>query len=72
MKIIVSSCFRFKTCPLFDDVQISKSKYRISTRCPTLCKRIPTNSEKMQESVTVFKNSMKKMLLEREEEITYF
>ena len=40
--------------------KLSKSKYRISIRGPTLWKNIPTNSEKMQESVTVFKNSMKK------------
>ena len=52
--------------------KLSKSKYRISIRGPTLWKNIPTNSEKMQESVTVFKNSMRKKLLELQNETTYF
>ena len=52
--------------------KLSKSKYRTSIRGPTLWKNIPTNSEKMQESVTVFKNSVRKRLLELENEIPYF
>ena len=52
--------------------KLSKSKYRTSIRGPTLWKNIPTNSEKMQESVTVFKNSVRKRLLELENEISYF
>ena len=52
--------------------KLSKSKYRISIRGPTLWKNIPTNSEKMQESVTVFKNSMRKKLLELQNETSYF
>ena len=51
--------------------KLSKSKYRISIRGPTLWKNFPTNSEKMQASVTVFKNSMRKKLLELQNE-TYF
>ena len=52
--------------------KLSKSKYRISIRGPTLRKKIPTNSEKMQESVTVFKNSMRKKLQELQNETSYF
>ena len=52
--------------------KLSKSKYRISIRGPTLWKNIPTNSEKMQENVTVFKNSMRKKLLELQNETSYF
>ena len=55
--------------PLF---KLSTSKYRISIRDPTLWKNIPTNSEKMQESVTLFKNSMRKKLLELQNETSYF
>ena len=33
--------------------KLSKPKYRISTRGPTLWKNIPTNSDKMQECVMV-------------------
>ena len=43
--------------------KLSKSKYRISIRGPTLWKNFPINSEKMQASVTVFKRSMRKKLL---------
>ena len=50
----------------------SKSEYRISIRGPTLSKNIPTNSEKLQESATVFKNSMRKKLLELKNETSYF
>ena len=35
--------------------KLSKSKYRISIRGPTLWKNVPANSQKMQESVNVFK-----------------
>ena len=52
--------------------KLSTSKYRISIRGPILWKDIPANSEKMQESVTVFKNSMRKKLLELENETSYF
>ena len=52
--------------------KLSKSKYRISIRGPTLWKNIPTNSEKMQESVTVFKTSMRKKLLQFQNETSYF
>ena len=45
--------------------KLSKSKYRISFRRPTLRKNIPTNSEKVQERVAVFKNAMRKNLLEK-------
>ena len=45
--------------------RLSKSKYRIS-RGPTFSNNVPTNSEKMQESVTFLKTSMTKMLLELE------
>ena len=55
--------------PLF---KLSKPKYRISIICLTLWKKIPTNSEKMQESVTVFKNSMRKKLQELQNEATCF
>ena len=51
--------------------KLSKSKYRISIRGPTLWKNIPTNSEKMQESVAVFKNSIIKKLLELQNETLY-
>ena len=44
--------------------KLSKSKNRITIKGSALWKKIPTNSEKMQESVTVFKNSMRKKLLE--------
>ena len=40
--------------------KLSKSKYRISISGPTWRKNIPTNSEKMQESVIVFKKFIKK------------
>ena len=53
-------------------LKLSKSKYKISTRDPTLWKNIPTNSETMEESVIVFKNSMRKKFLELENEILYF
>ena len=46
--------------------KLIKSKRRISVRGPTLWKNIPTNSEKMQKSVTIFINSMRKTLLELE------
>ena len=52
--------------------KLSESQYRISIRDPTLLKKIPTNSEKMQESVTIFKNSMRKKLLELQNETSYF
>ena len=52
--------------------KLSNSKYRISIRGPTLRKNIPTNSEKMQESATVFKNSMRKKLLELQNKTSYF
>ena len=52
--------------------KLSKSKYRISIRHSTLWKNIPTNSEKMQENVTVFKNSMRKEFLELQNETSYF
>ena len=52
--------------------KLSTSIYRISIRGPILWKDIPANSEKMQESVTVFKNSMRKKLLELENETSYF
>ena len=52
--------------------KLSKSKYKISIKGPTLWKNIPTISEKMQESVTVFKDSIRKKLLELENEISYF
>ena len=52
--------------------KLSKSKYRISIRGPTLRESIPTNSEKMQESVTIFKTSMRKKLLELQNETSYF
>ena len=52
--------------------KLSKSKYGISIRDPKLWEKIPTNSEKIQESVTIFKNSMRKKLLELENEISYF
>ena len=52
--------------------KLRKSKYRISIRGPTLWKNIPTNSEKMQKSVTVFKNSMRKKVLELQNETSYF
>ena len=44
--------------------KLNKSEYRISIKGSTLWKKIPTNSEKMQESVIVFKNCMRKKLLE--------
>ena len=43
--------------------KFSMSKYKISVIDPTLWKDIPTNSKKMQESVTAFKNSVRKKLL---------
>ena len=52
--------------------KLSKSKYRISISSPTLWKNIRTKSEKMQQSVTVCKNSMRKKILELEHEISYF
>ena len=52
--------------------KLSKSKYRISIRGPTLWKKIPTNSEKMQESVTVFKKYMRRKLLQLQNETSYF
>ena len=52
--------------------KLSKSKYRISIRHPTLRQNIPKDSEKMQGSVTVLKSSMKRKLLELENEISYF
>ena len=52
--------------------KLSKSIYRISIRGPTLWKNIPTDFEKMQESVTVFKNCMRKKLLELQNETSYF
>ena len=44
--------------------KLSKSKYRITIRGPTLWKNFPTNSEKIQASASVFKNSMRKKLLQ--------
>ena len=44
--------------------KLSKSKYRISIRGHILWKNISANTKKKQESVTVFKNSMRKKLLE--------
>ena len=52
--------------------KLCKSEYRISIRGPTLSKNVLANSEKMQESVTVFKNSIKKKLLDLENKISYF
>ena len=52
--------------------KLSKSKYRISIRGPILWKNIPTNSEKMQESVTISKNYMRKKLLELQNETSHF
>ena len=52
--------------------KLSKSKYRISIRSSILWKSIPTNSEKMHGSITVFKNYMRKKLLELENEILHF
>ena len=55
--------------------KLSKPKYRISIRGPTLWKKIPTfkhNSEKMQESVTVFENYMREKLLELQNETSHF
>ena len=43
--------------------KLSKSEYRISIRDPVLCRGNLTNSEEIQESVTAFKNSMKKKVL---------
>ena len=34
--------------------------------------KIPTNSEKMQESVTVFKNYIRRKLLQLQNETSYF
>ena len=48
--------------------KLSKSKYRISIRGPKLWEKIATNIEKMQESITAFKNSMRKKLLELQNE----
>ena len=50
-------------------VKLIKSKYRISIRGPTLWNNIPTNSQKMLESLAVFKNSMREKLLEIGNEI---
>ena len=50
----------------------NKSKYIISNRGPTLWKNIPINPEKMQETVTVFKNSVTKKLLELQNETSCF
>ena len=43
--------------------KLSKHKYRISIRGHILWKNTPTNPKKMQESVTVSKNSLRKKLL---------
>ena len=51
---------------------IEFSKYRISIRGATLWRKIPENSKKMQESLSIFKNPVKKTLLELENEISYF
>ena len=37
----------------------------------SLCKKIPTNSEKIEESVTILKNFMRKKFLELESLISY-
>ena len=55
--------------PLFKLIQ---HKYRISVRGPTLWKNTPTNPEKMQESVTVSKNSLRKKLLGLQIETLFF
>ena len=52
--------------------KLTKSKYRISTRGPTLWKNISRNCEKMQESVTVFINFMRKRHLDVQNETSYF
>ena len=52
--------------------KLSKPRYRISFRDATLGKNIATDSSRMQENVIVFKNPMRKNLLELENEITYF
>ena len=54
--------------------KLSMCKYRISIRDGklTLWKNIPRNSEKMQESVTVFKNFVRKKILELQNETWYF
>ena len=53
-------------------LRLSKSKYKISIRDPILWKNIPTSSETIQESVIIFKNSMRKKLLELVNELSYF
>ena len=52
--------------------KLSKSKYRVSIRGFTLWKNIPANSEKMQESVTVLRNYIRKKFLELQNETSYF
>ena len=52
--------------------RLSNSRYRISVRGPAIYKNLPTNSEKMQEKLTVFKICMGKKLLELENEVSYF
>ena len=50
---------------------MEKTKHKISVRGPTLSKNIPRNFEKLKKSETAFKSSMRKNLLELENEITY-
>ena len=52
--------------------KLSKFKNRISIRDHILWKNIPTNSEKMQESPTIFKNTKRKKILELQTEANYF
>ena len=52
--------------------KLSKSKYGISIRRPTLRNNIPTNSKKMQKRVNVLQNSMRKKLPELENETANF
>ena len=51
------STSNFSSIPPFE---LSKSKYRISVRGTTLWKKVPTNSEKMKESVTTVNSIWKK------------
>ena len=52
--------------------QVSRNVEFQSKAPPTFWNNILTNSEKMQESVSAFKNSMRKNLLELENEVKYF
>ena len=52
--------------------QLSRAKYRISVRGPTLSNEFLTNSEKEIENLSLFKSELKSKLLSYQNEVLFF